>query len=80
LVSAVPANRRKLANMESQRHYLERRALEEEAAAQRASTAKAREIHFELASRYRVAADTDAPARPEAPAKTILPNEFRILD
>ena len=35
---------------------------------------------IELASRYRVAADTDAPARPEAPAKTILPNEFRILD
>ena len=79
MVSAVPANRRKLANMESQLHYLERRALEEEAA-ERASTDKAREIHIELASRYRVAADTDAPARPEAPAKTILPNEFRILD
>jgi hypothetical protein len=66
--------------MESQRHYLERRALEEEAAAERASTAKAREIHIELASRYRVAADTDAPARPEPPARTILPAEFRILD
>ncbi|HKH27522.1 MAG TPA: hypothetical protein VKA61_04200 [Sphingomicrobium sp.] len=66
--------------MESQRHYLERRALEEEAAAQRASNAKAREIHIELASRYRVAADTDAPARPEPRAQTILPTEFRILD
>ena len=66
--------------MESQRHYLERRALEEEAAAERASTDKAREIHIELASRYREAADTDAPARPEPPARTILPAEFRILD
>lgn len=66
--------------MESQRHYLERRALEEEAAAERASTDKAREIHIELASRYREAADTDAPARLESPAKTIRPNEFRILD
>jgi hypothetical protein len=66
--------------MESQRHYLERRALEEEAAAERASTDKAREIHVELASRYREAADTDAPARPEPPARTILPAEFRILD
>lgn len=66
--------------MESQRHYLKRRAIEEEAAAERASTDKAREIHIELASRYREAADTDAPARPEAQATTILPKDFRILD
>ena len=66
--------------MESQRDYLERRAIEEDAAAERASTDKARELHFELASRYREAADTDAPVPPESPAKTTRPHDFRILD
>ena len=74
------ANQRKLTRMESQRDYLERRALEEEAAAERAATDKAREIHVELASRYREAVDTDAPAPPESPAKTTRPHDFRILD
>jgi hypothetical protein len=66
--------------MESQRDYLERRALEEEAAAERAQTDKVREVHVELASRYRQAADADEPAPPESPAKTTRPIEFRILD
>ena len=66
--------------MESQRDYLERRALEEDAAADRASTDKVRDLHIELASRYREAADTDAPAPPELPPKTSRPNEFRILE
>ena len=81
-MSAFSANQRKLTHMESQRDYLERRALEEEAAAERASTDKAREIHVELASRYREAADADAdsPPPPESPAQTSRPKEFRILD
>ena len=66
--------------MESQRDYLERRALEEDAAAERASTDKARDVHVELASRYREAADVDAEPPPEPPAKTTRPAEFRILD
>ena len=66
--------------MESQRDYLERRALEEDAAAQRASTDKARDVHIELASRYREAVDSDEPAPLEPPAKTTRPKEFRILE
>ena len=79
MVSAVSGNRRKLTQMESQRDYLERRALEEDAAAKRAATDKARELHDELASRYRKAADSVAPAPPESPARTTRPKEFRIL-
>ena len=66
--------------MESQRDYLERRALEEDAAAERASTDKARDVHAELASRYREAADSDSPAPPDSPARTTLPDEFCILE
>ena len=66
--------------MESQRDYLERRASEEDVAAERAATDKARDVHAELASRYREAVDSDSPAPPESPAKTTLPNEFRILE
>lgn len=79
-MSAFSANKRKLTHMESQRDYLERRALEEEAAAERASTDKVRNVHVELATRYREAADADAPSLPESPAKTTRPAEFRILD
>ena len=66
--------------MESQRDYLERRALEEDLAAESAPTDKVREVHAELASRYREAADAGQQAPPETPAKTIRPKEFRILD
>ena len=66
--------------MESQRDYLNRRALEEEAAARRASSNKARELHVELATRYREAADSDEPPPTELPAKTTRPTEFRILE
>jgi hypothetical protein len=66
--------------MESQRDYLERRALEEEAAADNAPTDKVRDIHVELASRYREAAGADPQAPPESPVKTIRPKEFRILE
>ncbi len=79
-MSAFSANQRKLIHMESQRDYLERRALEEDAAAERAPTDKVREVHVELASRYREAADGNAQAPPESPATTIRPKEFRILD
>lgn len=79
-MSAFGANRRRLTHMESQRDYLERRAIEEEAAAERASTDKVRDVHAELATRYREAADADAPSPPESPAKTSRPKEFRILD
>ena len=44
--------------MESQRDYLNRRALEEEEAAARATSEKVRELHEEMASRYRDAAGT----------------------
>ena len=79
-MSAFSANQRKLIHMESQRDYLERRALEEDAAAERAPTDKVREVHVELASRYREAADGNAQAPPESPVTTIRPKEFRILD
>ena len=66
--------------MESHRDYLARRALEEDAAAERAASDKAREAHVELAFRYREAADSDEPAPRESPARTIRPKEFRILE
>ena len=68
--------------METERDYLSRRALEEEAAAGRASTDKARELHNDLAVRYRSAAETRLePRSPDpAPAKPGLPLDFRILE
>lgn len=67
--------------MESQRDYLRRRALEEEAAARRASCDKIRDLHMELASRYRDAATAEPAVREaERPARTTRPNEFRILE
>ena len=67
--------------MESQRDYLERRALQEDDAAVRAASDKARELHEQLASRYRDAA-TSEPEDPqdELTVSTIRPKEFRILD
>ena len=67
--------------MESQKGYLERRALEEEDAAGRAESDKARELHEELASRYRDAATAEPEDRPdEASVTSIRPKEFRILE
>ena len=67
--------------MESQRDYLERRALEEEDAASSAASEKARELHEELASRYRDAATSEPEVRPdEATLTSIRPKEFRILE
>lgn len=66
--------------MESERDYLSRRAREEEDAAQHASTDKVRDLHMDLATRYREAADADSELRVEVVAKPGLPKEFRILD
>ena len=68
--------------METERDYLKRRALEEDAAAGRASTDKARELHSDLAARYRTAAETRLePRSPNpTPAKPGLPLDFRILE
>ena len=67
--------------MESQRDYLNRRALEEEEAAARATSEKVRELHEEMASRYRDAAGAkDERREAEAELETILPADFRIID
>jgi len=67
--------------MESQRDYLNRRALEEEEAAARATSEKVRELHEEMASRYHDAAGTkDERREAEAELSTILPADFRIID
>ena len=72
--------------MESERAYLHRRASEEQAAAQRSDSEKARELHMELAARYRDAAEVRVtPRLPEPepepePAVHGLPLEFKILD
>ena len=67
--------------MESQRDYLNRRALEEEEAAARATSEKARELHEEMASRYRDAAGAkDERREAEAEMATTLPADFRIIE
>lgn len=67
-------------SMESHQDFLLRRAREEEEAAVRATCEKARELHEEMASRYRDAADTNDDRRePDADLKTILPTDFRII-
>ena len=68
--------------MESEREYLHRRAGEEQAAAACAQSEKARELHIELAARYRDAAEARlSPRQPEPePAMHGLPLEFRILE
>jgi len=67
--------------MESQRDYLNRRALEEEEAAARATSEKARELHEEMASRYRDAAGAkDERREAEGEMATTLPADFRILE
>jgi hypothetical protein len=68
--------------MESEREYLHRRAGEEQAAAACAQSEKARELHIELAARYRDAAEARLAQRmPEPePAMHGLPLDFRILE
>ena len=68
--------------MESNSQYLKRRAGEEQVAANRCSDPKVREIHVELATRYRSAAKGDAPPRTAAAElrATLLPSDFRILE
>ena len=67
--------------MESHAEYMSRRAREEQDAADQASDPKIRELHNEMASRYRRAADGNAPAKiPDSPARPGLPDEFRILE
>ena len=67
--------------MESQRDYLTRRALEEEEAAARATSEKVRDLHEEMASRYREAAGAkDERREAESELETILPADFRIID
>jgi hypothetical protein len=68
--------------MESEREYLHRRAGEEQAAAVRARSEKARELHMELAARYRDAAEARLATRQAEPEPAMhgLPLEFRILE
>ena len=68
--------------MESEREYLHRRASEEQEAAQRSESEKARELHMELANRYKDAAEMRvAPRRPQ-PELAVhgLPLEFKIIE
>ena len=58
--------------MESEREYLHRRASEEQEAAQRSGSEKARELHMELATRYRDAAELRVAARPREPSKLLV--------
>ena len=70
-----------MSTMESQRDYLNRRALEEEEAAARATCEKARELHEEIASRYRDAAGANDEGREvEGELATTLPAGFRIIE
>lgn len=66
--------------MESQKDYLQRRAEEEEEAADRAASEKARDLHHELATRYRDAAVTDAVSGETERMNSTRPKEFRIID
>ena len=67
--------------MESQREYMRRRANEEQAAAERASCDKARDLHKELAARYRDAAETRLALVESEPERMQgLPMDFRILE
>ena len=66
--------------MESQRDYLQRRAEEEDAAADRAASDKARELHHELATRYRDAAVADGSSGAMETVNSTRPKEFRIIE
>ena len=65
--------------MESEREYMHRRADEEQAAVNRAESDKARDLHMELAARYRDMAEMRlAPRTPEPELVHGLPLDFRI--
>jgi hypothetical protein len=66
--------------MESHSEYMRRRAGEERDAADRASTARVRALHIELADRYRAAADGPPPKKPDGPVRSCLPDDLKILD
>ncbi|HET6940581.1 MAG TPA: hypothetical protein VFH89_00315 [Sphingomicrobium sp.] len=66
--------------MESHRDYLQRRADEEDAAASRAASAKARELHHELATRYRNAATAELETSETDRVNSTRPMDFRILE
>jgi hypothetical protein len=67
--------------MESESQYLNRRAQEEQEAAERAADPKTRELHIELAGRYRDAAQGHRPPPvPDGPIRAGLPDDFRILE
>ena len=67
--------------MESHSEYMRRRAGEEQAAADRASSPEVRALHVELAGRYREAADgPPPPKKTDGPALSCLPDDFTILE
>jgi len=57
-----------------------RRADEEDAAADRASSDKARELHHELATRYRNTTDSEPASDDKETGNFVRPKDFRILD
>ena len=67
-------------NSEPTAEYFERRASEELAAAEQASSDHARQSHLELAKRYSEAARTaDRRDGRDDEAAPLLPSDFRIL-
>jgi len=67
--------------MGSHSDYMIRRCREERDAADRASSSKARDLHIELADRYREAADKPAPRkRSDPPMRSTLPDDLKILN
>ena len=66
--------------MESRKDYLHRRAEEEDAAAYRASSDQAKELHEELAIRYREAVDNEVQTGGDEAVNSIRPKDFRIIE
>ena len=68
--------------MESEKQYMGRRAQEELDAADRASDPRIRELHIQLAERYReAAAGRLSPRTPDTnPQRPLRPDDFRILE
>ena len=68
--------------IESEKQYMWRRAQEEQDAADRAPDPKVRDLHIQLATRYREAAERGTAERSSEPraAHTVRPDDFRILE